>query len=85
MCIGIKMIHGKWKKWNCHQPFVFGVIGAPKLVYETRVWIPRLITRKEGISTLQRPFKERLPICSLSFDDIIPTSYIYIYFLEKLN
>ena len=53
-------------KWSRHQSFVFGVIGTPKLVYETRVWIRGLIMRREDISTLQHPFNERLPIYSLS-------------------
>ena len=59
---GIKMVN----KWSRHQYFVFGVIRTPKLIYETRAWIRGLITRREGISTLQRSFNERLPICSLS-------------------
>ena len=80
MYVRIKMINGKWSR---HQSFVSGVIETPKLVYETRVWIRGLITCREGISTLQRPFKKRLPICSLSFDDIIPTSCLFIYL--KLN
>ena len=47
-------------------------------VCNTRVQVRGLITSREGISTLQRPFQERLPVNPMLFEYLI---MLVLYFL----
>ena len=51
-------------------------------ICNTRVQVRGLITNKEGISTLQRPFQERLPV-NLTLFEILITLVLFFCYLKK--
>ena len=53
-------------------------------IYNTRVQVRGLITNKEDISTLQRPFQERLPVNLTLFEILITLVLFFLLFKKKL-